>query len=407
MLWIEQPVGVGFTQGVPNITNEVELGLQFIGFYKNFVDTFDVHKYKVYLTGESYAGYYIPYIADAFITANNTDYYNLKGTWVNSPLLGDQNIQRQVGLVPFANYWNKLLYYNETFLSKMNERAISCNYIAYMDKYLTFPPPQEKFPVLPAPSASNNYHCDVFFNLRNAAYDVNPCFNYYRISELCPHPYSVIRPTAYNYSPPGMRIYFNRSDVQSAINAPPTNWVACTDVNVFANQPVRNTSDSGSDQSLGPAQNEVLRRVIEFNNNTMIGSGDLDMILATNTTLLTVQNVTWNGLQGFQSYPGQPLYVPPHPEYNDGALAAFGIQGSWGRERGLTFFRVQLGGHELPGWAPGVAYRALELLLGRVKSLDESAGPFTTLPGNFTGTSPIYKRAAGDFMRDRRRRVEL
>lgn len=54
MLWIEQPVGVGFSQGVPNITNEVELGLELIGFYKSFVDTFDVHSYDVYLTGESY-----------------------------------------------------------------------------------------------------------------------------------------------------------------------------------------------------------------------------------------------------------------------------------------------------------------------------------------------------------------
>lgn len=57
MLWIEQPVGVGFSQGVPNITNEVELGLELIGFYKSFVDAFDVHKYDVYLTGESYGAY--------------------------------------------------------------------------------------------------------------------------------------------------------------------------------------------------------------------------------------------------------------------------------------------------------------------------------------------------------------
>lgn len=65
MLWVEQPVGVGFSQGVPNITNEVELGLEFIGFYKQFVDAFGLQNWDVYLTGESYAGYYVPYIADA------------------------------------------------------------------------------------------------------------------------------------------------------------------------------------------------------------------------------------------------------------------------------------------------------------------------------------------------------
>lgn len=34
MLWVEQPVGVGYTQGVPNITNEIELSQEFTGFYK-------------------------------------------------------------------------------------------------------------------------------------------------------------------------------------------------------------------------------------------------------------------------------------------------------------------------------------------------------------------------------------
>ncbi len=95
MLWVEQPVGVGFTQGKPNITNEVELGQELIGFYKNFVDTFKVHDCKVYLTGESYGGYYVPYIADAFIKANDKKYYNLAGVGINDPILGDGTIQQQ------------------------------------------------------------------------------------------------------------------------------------------------------------------------------------------------------------------------------------------------------------------------------------------------------------------------
>lgn len=47
------------------------------------------------MTGESYAGFYIPYIADAFITANDLDYYNLKGVGINGkfplPLKYDGN----------------------------------------------------------------------------------------------------------------------------------------------------------------------------------------------------------------------------------------------------------------------------------------------------------------------------
>lgn len=94
-MWVEQPVGVGFSQGVPNITNEVELGLEFIGFYKSFVDAFQVQNRKVYLTGESYGGYYVPYIADAFINAKDPVYYNLAGVAINDPILGDGTLQEE------------------------------------------------------------------------------------------------------------------------------------------------------------------------------------------------------------------------------------------------------------------------------------------------------------------------
>lgn len=63
-VWVEQPVGTGFSQGTPTATNELEVAAQFLGWFKNFVDTFGLHGRKVYIAGESYAGYYVPYIAD-------------------------------------------------------------------------------------------------------------------------------------------------------------------------------------------------------------------------------------------------------------------------------------------------------------------------------------------------------
>ena len=38
--------------------NEDDVATQFMGFWKNFVDTFGMQGYKVYITGESYA--YVP-----------------------------------------------------------------------------------------------------------------------------------------------------------------------------------------------------------------------------------------------------------------------------------------------------------------------------------------------------------
>jgi carboxypeptidase D len=54
MLYVEQPVGVGFSQGSPDIEDEIGLSAQFLGFYRNFVDAFQVQNRKVYVTGESY-----------------------------------------------------------------------------------------------------------------------------------------------------------------------------------------------------------------------------------------------------------------------------------------------------------------------------------------------------------------
>lgn len=55
IIYVEQPIGTGFSQGTVTITSEEELAEQFLGFWKNFVTTFGLEGYKVYVTGESYA----------------------------------------------------------------------------------------------------------------------------------------------------------------------------------------------------------------------------------------------------------------------------------------------------------------------------------------------------------------
>ena len=56
IVWVEQPIGTGFTQGNVTATNEEDIAKDFMGFFKNFVDTFAMQGYTVYIAGESYAG---------------------------------------------------------------------------------------------------------------------------------------------------------------------------------------------------------------------------------------------------------------------------------------------------------------------------------------------------------------
>ena len=241
--------------------------------------------------------------------------------------------------MPFLNHWENTFGLNDSFMAAVQERADSCGYTDYINTYLTFPPPG------PFPFPTNSLlKCDLFDDVFAAALEVNPCFNIYHILDTCPHLFNVLGiVNSGDYFPPGAQVYFNRSDVQAAINAPVgTNWMQCTDINVFEG-PYGNNSQG--DESLGPAQDGVLAHVIESTNNTIIGVGGLDYLLPINGTLLALQNMTWNGLQGFQTAPSNSFFVPYHPEYNLGFLAGAGDLGLWVTERGLTFYTVDLAGH--------------------------------------------------------------
>jgi carboxypeptidase D len=53
MLWVEQPVGTGYTVGSPTATTEEEIAQDFVKFFKNFQSTFGIKNFKIYVTGES------------------------------------------------------------------------------------------------------------------------------------------------------------------------------------------------------------------------------------------------------------------------------------------------------------------------------------------------------------------
>ena len=54
MLWVEQPVGTGFSQGKPTAKNEDDVAAQLVGFFQQFLDVFSELKgKKFYVTGES------------------------------------------------------------------------------------------------------------------------------------------------------------------------------------------------------------------------------------------------------------------------------------------------------------------------------------------------------------------
>ncbi|EER28677.1 hypothetical protein D8B26_001046 [Coccidioides posadasii str. Silveira] len=363
MIWVEQPVGTGFSEGEPTVTSEEDVAEQFLGFFRNFIDLFDLHGKKIYIAGESYAGLYVPYIADAMHAKNDTRYYNIQDILIFDPTINEHAILRQVPAVPFVEHWSHLFPLNDTTVKRIHDIADSCGYTDYMNEWLTYPP-KGKMPQFPE-SITENKTCDVWEAIYDAVSLVNPCFNIYHATDTCPLLYDVLGfPGSFEYTPEGATIYFNRTDVQRAINAPSKPWSECSPREVFV---------GGQDNSQ-PSSFTVIPSVIEKSRNgrTIIAHGDLDYILITNGTLLSIQNMTWNGDQGFSSPPSEPLVVPYSQVGNLAAMGGAGILGKTRAERGLTYVEMHLTGHMGPQYSPAASYRVLEYLLGRIDSLSQA-----------------------------------
>ena len=297
------------------------------------------------------------------------------------------SVATNIPTAAFVDEWNTLLNLNDSFVEQIHSLSKTCGYDAFMEQSLVFPP---KGPLATPPNAdSSNDTCNIWEMVYEAASLVNPCFDIYQIATTCPLLWDVLGfPGSFGYVPDGAFVYFNLTDVQKAINAPIQAWDECSSIDVFVD---------GEDTSL-PSGLSVLPGVIERTERTILGHALLDYILLYNGTLMAIQNMTWNGQQGFQQGPStfKDFYVPYHEEYQQGSIAASGVMGKYHTERGLTLVTVELSGHmvsllhivlffvsnrrkKVPQYSPSAAYRHVEYLLGRIPDLG-SVSAFTTMP---------------------------
>jgi carboxypeptidase D len=76
-------VGTGFSIGEVTATNEEDIAQDFVNFFLNFENIFGIKNFKIYVTGESYAGRYVPYISAAMIDKNDRTHFDLSGAYVS------------------------------------------------------------------------------------------------------------------------------------------------------------------------------------------------------------------------------------------------------------------------------------------------------------------------------------
>lgn len=391
VVWIDQPVGAGFSRGTPTATSEEDVARQFLGFWRNFMSTFGLEGYKVYVTGSSYSGMYCPYIASAMLDAHAAEPdpavspFDVKGMLIFDGLFSDPMLSQDLTSASFAlDIWDSIFTFNDTFRAELRAAERECGFDNYIDTYLVFPPTGVQ-PVLETSFSADT--CNLFNAVVVAAAEANPCFSVYRVSAGCPVAGDPLGfASGYEFTPAGLpggpEVFLNRADVKRAINAPVDDkpWVFCSDTPVFVD---------GIDRSVlaGPGPQPVLPRVIDATQNVIIGHGAQDFVLQAAGTLLAIQNITFGGQLGFQSAPSGPLFVPysiatppliseTPPDFTT-TFSGGGILGTAHQERGLTYFAAATTGHFVAQDSPGLAFRAVEVLLGRIESFASTTG-FTT-----------------------------
>ncbi|KAF8671642.1 Alpha beta-hydrolase [Rhizoctonia solani] len=416
VLWVEQPVGTGFSQGIPNITNEDQLAAQFAGFLAQFLEVFSELKGKnFYATGESYAGVYVPYIANYLYENPKAVDLKLKGTWITDPAVSYDLVTKFIPALKFAlvrhhsfyvldlpfnetnrsQKWKDVLGLNSSFVSYIQQVGDKCGFTDYSKKYATYPPagplplPPQSYVGSPDWAGVKD-ECATWSMVYDAAITVNPNFNIYRIFDVWPVLWDVLGfPGSFdNQQSP---LYFNRTDVQDAIHAPHINWSECSSINVFVN---------GTDTSIPPMLS-VMPNVIEKSERTVVMHGGIvsglghfqisaaekrefpkglcanggrhkncDSVSVTLASFVLhalsrsrhSRNMTWHGQQGFQQPIASESFI----------IEGFGILGAMHQERNLTYVEVDLSGHMMPQYAPWAAYKTLSYLLGREELTDHT-----------------------------------
>ncbi|KAJ0576002.1 putative carboxypeptidase D [Helianthus annuus] len=327
LLFLDSPVGVGYSYS--NTSEDIrsngdkrtaEDALQFL---LNWLERFPEYKGRdFYLTGESYAGHYVPQLSQAIVRynkANPGSPINIKGYMVGNALTDDYS--DHVGLFQFM--WAAGLISDQTY-KKANELCDKESFIhpspeceritdiAYdemgdIDAYSIF-----------TPTCTGN---GVTKRLRRKWHRVGHIGQSY---DPCTEQHSIA--------------YFNLPEVQNALHAYHFNssktWVTCSGVvgMYWQDSPI--------------SVLDVYQELISSGLRIWMFSGDTDAVIPTASTRYSIDALNLTTISPWRAW------------YEDGQV------GGWTQKyEGLTFVTVRGAGHEVPLHKPKQALSILKSFL--------------------------------------------
>ncbi|GLJ15733.1 hypothetical protein SUGI_0258910 [Cryptomeria japonica] len=329
LIFLESPAGVGFsyTNTSSNLkdTGDERTAEDSLIFLVKWFARFPQYKYReMYITGESYAGHYIPQLAKKIYEYNkrlSKPFINLKGFMVGNAVTDDY--YDNLGTVNY--WWSHAMISDQTYHSILR----NCNFrledtSPTCDSFISYAMNQEfgnidQYSIYTAPCGKSSG-------------DGKKSSTRFKKSLLTLRGYD---PCTESYA----EKYYNRADVQKALHANITgisySWTACSDILI------RNWQDS--DFSILP----IYKELIEASGlRIWMYSGDADSVVPVTATRFSLKRLN--------------LTVKSHwyPWYYSKQV------GGWTEEyQGLTFATIRGAGHEVPLFRPKAALQLFKSFL--------------------------------------------
>ncbi|XP_016514330.1 serine carboxypeptidase II-2 [Nicotiana tabacum] len=312
LLFLDSPVGVGYSYSnasSDHLNNgDARTAADSLAFLLKWLERFPEYKGRdFYITGESYAGHYVPQLSQAIVRYNKgvkKQVINLKGFMVGNALTDDYH--DHLGLFQFM--WSAGMISDQTF----KQANALCDYQSFIrpseqcDKILD--QANEEVGNIDSYSIFTPTCTAKFSMLNHLLKRSNRVGHLRRSYDPCTEQHSVI--------------YFNLPEVQEALHVHKRNssfkWVACSE-----------EVSSGWKDSPKTVL-DVYRELIQSGLRIWVFSGDTDAVIPVTSTRYSIDALKL------------PTISPWRAWYDDGQV------GGWTQEyKGLTFVTVRGAGHEV------------------------------------------------------------
>ncbi|XP_074360807.1 serine carboxypeptidase 1-like [Apium graveolens] len=304
MLFLESPAGVGFSYSNTTsdyVTGDTKTAEDAYTFLINWLARFPEYQTRdFFITGESYAGHYIPQLAQLILQNNkitNQTIINLKGIAIGNAYI-DEETQFK-GTIDY--YWSHALLSDEVYEGII----LNCNFSA---------------------NANISEACETSLDQAN----VGDIFPYDIYAPLCGS--STDSPSISGFDPCTdnyIYTYLNTQQVQTSLHVtiPPKTWESCSGVIDYTEAP----------STVLPVIKELMNSGI----SVWLYSGDTDGVVSVTTTRYAID------------YLQTTVKTQWYPWYTQADVGGYAV----GYEN-LTFVTVRGSGHFVPSYQPS---RALAL----------------------------------------------